>query len=247
MCLCGSAGQDVPAPPRTPRRTFGKRVGGNPSRVRISYPPPLLSPGNTSKGLTASGGALRRSQSQRDSWCWCRGCEWLGLVVGREAAGGVPGRGIGFRLRSSGDSSGDDKAAPMFGQGDTVKDAQGSRVTVGALSCTASGVGRPPCAEISNTACLSGQSTGYEAVEAGGWGGRKKPLACAGDAGWLCPADRRSRCGDLASVDRRVLVGVLSVRRGPGHVLGRLRLGGAGQRAQACGPMKFNRRRTNSA
>jgi hypothetical protein len=34
-------GQNAPAPPRTPVRTFGKRVGGNPSLVRISYPPPV--------------------------------------------------------------------------------------------------------------------------------------------------------------------------------------------------------------
>src|SRR5262245_13575442 len=39
--------------PRGLGRTLGKRVGGNPSRVRISYPPPLLSPGNTSKGPTS--------------------------------------------------------------------------------------------------------------------------------------------------------------------------------------------------
>ena len=53
-------GQNNPVPLRTPGRTFGKRVGGNPSRVRISYPPPLLSPGNTSKGPAARCGALRR-------------------------------------------------------------------------------------------------------------------------------------------------------------------------------------------
>lgn len=41
-------------------RTLGKRVGGNPSRVRISYPPPLLSPGNTSKAPAARCGGLRR-------------------------------------------------------------------------------------------------------------------------------------------------------------------------------------------
>ncbi|WP_425579095.1 IS5 family transposase [Streptomyces lannensis] len=41
---------------RTGTRTVGKRVGGNPSRVRISYPPPLLSPGNTSKGPTSRWG-----------------------------------------------------------------------------------------------------------------------------------------------------------------------------------------------
>jgi hypothetical protein len=39
---------------------LGKRVGGNPSRVRISYPPPVLSPGTMSKGPTVRGGALRR-------------------------------------------------------------------------------------------------------------------------------------------------------------------------------------------
>lgn len=44
-------------------RTLGKRVGGNPSRVRISYPPPLLSPGNTSKAPAARCGGLRR-------WRW---------------------------------------------------------------------------------------------------------------------------------------------------------------------------------
>lgn len=33
-------------------RTLGKRVGGNPSRVRISYPPPVLSPGTLTKGST---------------------------------------------------------------------------------------------------------------------------------------------------------------------------------------------------
>ncbi|MEY9955302.1 hypothetical protein ABH932_001034 [Streptacidiphilus sp. MAP5-52] len=34
-----AAGQDSCELPRTPGRTVGKRVGGNPSRVRISYPP----------------------------------------------------------------------------------------------------------------------------------------------------------------------------------------------------------------
>jgi hypothetical protein len=34
-----AAGQDCGEPSRTPGRTVGKRVGGNPSRVRISYPP----------------------------------------------------------------------------------------------------------------------------------------------------------------------------------------------------------------
>ena len=33
------AGQDAADQSRTSGRTFGKRVGGNPSRVRISYPP----------------------------------------------------------------------------------------------------------------------------------------------------------------------------------------------------------------
>jgi hypothetical protein len=32
---------DVPDLPGTPARRLGKRVGGNPSGVRISYPPPL--------------------------------------------------------------------------------------------------------------------------------------------------------------------------------------------------------------
>ncbi|MFI2352011.1 helix-turn-helix transcriptional regulator [Streptomyces sp. NPDC019443] len=36
-----AASQDAPAHPRTPVRTFGKRVRGNLSRVRISYPPPV--------------------------------------------------------------------------------------------------------------------------------------------------------------------------------------------------------------
>lgn len=48
-------------------RTLGKRVGGNPSRVRISYPPPVLSPGTTLKGPTACGGALRGSPSHFSS------------------------------------------------------------------------------------------------------------------------------------------------------------------------------------
>src|SRR5690606_22206271 len=48
-------------------RTLGKRVGGNPSRVRISYPPPLLSPGNTSKAPAARCGGLRRCLGPRCS------------------------------------------------------------------------------------------------------------------------------------------------------------------------------------
>jgi hypothetical protein len=36
-----TAGQDAYDRHRTPVRTVGKRVGGNPSRVRISYPPPV--------------------------------------------------------------------------------------------------------------------------------------------------------------------------------------------------------------
>jgi hypothetical protein len=37
-----TAGQYAPGPACTQQRTVGKRVGGNPSRVRISYPPPVL-------------------------------------------------------------------------------------------------------------------------------------------------------------------------------------------------------------
>jgi hypothetical protein len=48
-----TAGRNGPDHSRTPRRTCGKRVGGNPSRVRISYPPPVLSPG-TKVALRAS-------------------------------------------------------------------------------------------------------------------------------------------------------------------------------------------------
>ncbi|NHI08644.1 hypothetical protein STPH2_4009 [Streptomyces sp. KO7888] len=39
--LHAAAGQNVPDHSWTHRRTFGKRVGGNSSRVRISYPPPV--------------------------------------------------------------------------------------------------------------------------------------------------------------------------------------------------------------
>ena len=45
--------------PRTVTRTVGKRVGGNPSRVRISYPPPVPHRALTSKGPTVRSGALR--------------------------------------------------------------------------------------------------------------------------------------------------------------------------------------------
>ena len=53
---CRTCGVNPRGRRRTARRTVGKRVGGNPSRVRISYPPPLLSPGNTSKGPTSRWG-----------------------------------------------------------------------------------------------------------------------------------------------------------------------------------------------
>jgi hypothetical protein len=39
-----AAGQDTGEPVRPPGRTVGKRVGGNPSRVRISYPPQVRGP-----------------------------------------------------------------------------------------------------------------------------------------------------------------------------------------------------------
>ena len=61
----------IPAQVRTPTTHYvppseqlESVLGAHPSRVRISYPPPLLSPGNTSKGPTARGGALRRARSQ---------------------------------------------------------------------------------------------------------------------------------------------------------------------------------------
>lgn len=50
--------------PRGLGRTLGKRVGGNPSRVRISYPPPVPHRALTSKGPAACSGALRRCRSQ---------------------------------------------------------------------------------------------------------------------------------------------------------------------------------------
>ncbi len=59
-----TAGRNASDRPRTPGRTCGKRVGGKPSRVRISYPPPLLSPGNTSKAPAVRCGGLRRSSSR---------------------------------------------------------------------------------------------------------------------------------------------------------------------------------------
>ena len=40
--LWSSQVTDGPGRSRTPERTLGKRVGGNPSGVRISYPPPPL-------------------------------------------------------------------------------------------------------------------------------------------------------------------------------------------------------------
>src|SRR5690348_2847670 len=40
-------------------RTLGKRVGGNPSRVRISYPPPRMTSGNAGPAFAATGPACR--------------------------------------------------------------------------------------------------------------------------------------------------------------------------------------------
>ncbi|WP_442814722.1 hypothetical protein [Streptomyces sp. NBC_01198] len=69
--LC-AADQDPDGLGRTPGRTVGKRVGGNPSRVRISYPPPvphrarrcwppLLAAGaNNVRGLALYGSAAHR-------------------------------------------------------------------------------------------------------------------------------------------------------------------------------------------
>jgi hypothetical protein len=45
-----SQAADSPGLARTPGRTLGKRVGGNPSRVRISHPPPPLTRQYTSPG-----------------------------------------------------------------------------------------------------------------------------------------------------------------------------------------------------
>ncbi len=61
-----STGQDTSGQRCTSIRTVGKRVGGNHSRVRISYPPPSLSPGNTSKAPAACCGGLRRWWSHAD-------------------------------------------------------------------------------------------------------------------------------------------------------------------------------------
>ena len=74
--LCGAAARSVPSSaedsPSGLGRTLGKRVGGNPSRVRISHPPPPHPPAGSSHGLIAS--AHVHAQQRASAAAGCRRC-----------------------------------------------------------------------------------------------------------------------------------------------------------------------------
>src|SRR6185312_11580916 len=76
--LWSSQVTDGPGRSRTPGRTLGKRVGGNPSGVRISYPPPPLTRQYTvlhgdRQGSCGGhrGGSLRFPRTPAGAGVWC--------------------------------------------------------------------------------------------------------------------------------------------------------------------------------
>jgi hypothetical protein len=81
-----AAGQDTCERPRTAGRTVGKCVGGNPSRVRISYPPPLPD------WAEAEGPTALRSGPSSLLQFWLQlllsACSWSTLRAGRSLPSG---------------------------------------------------------------------------------------------------------------------------------------------------------------